>query len=111
MSRSLTCVVCVAILAGFLTYLSATACDNSAERSDTSAVADVSCEGKALQLAKCDATADEGASGMDRLKSSILAGRAVGKAMVRTAVVLASSMACAARHAASALAVKAYSIV
>lgn len=111
MSRPLICVVCMILLASSATYLSATTCSDSSKQADVSATAEVVCEGEETCLTICVSPVDKGTSGTDALKSSLLAGKTVGKAMVRTAVVLASSMARAARHAAFALVETAYSLV
>ncbi len=109
----LTCILCAILLAAAVTHLPATACKDSSKKSEVAADAQavVTVKAEVASLSICESKDAELSSGLDAVKSTLRAGRTVGKAMVTTAVVLASSMARAARHAAAALLTTAHSLV
>ena len=113
MRRPLTRIVCAILLIASITYLPATACKDSAKKSEakTVAVCEVTSDGTSATLSISASEVTQDASALDAVKSTLRAGKTVGKAMVTTAVVVASSMARAARHAAAALLTTAYSLV
>ena len=113
MRRPLIWIVSAILLIAFVTYLPATACKDSAKKSKSESVAvcEVTTDGSTATLSISTSRSASDDSAVDAVKSTLRAGRAVGKAMVTTAVVVASSMARAARHAAMALLTTAYSLV
>ena len=113
MLRPLLCVICAILLITSITYLPATACKDSAKKTEstTVTVSEVETDGESVTLTISASEAEEGDSTVDAVKSKLRAGKAVGKAVVTTAVVVATSMARAARHAAAALLTTAYSLV
>ena len=68
-------------------------------------------DGETATLSITASDVPHGDSAWSAVKTTLRAGKTVGKAMVTTAVVVATSMARAARHAASALVTTAYSLV
>jgi len=111
MLRPLKYVVCAILLIAFVNYLPATACKNSSQIKASTTVDMNDSNDAVVTVSICDSADLEECSTIDTVKSTLRAGKAVGKAMVTTAVVVASSMARAARHAALALVESAYSLV
>ena len=111
MLRPLKYIVFAILLIAFVNYLPATACKKSSQIT-ASATVDVNDSKDAVVIVSiCDSADLEECSAIDTVKSTWRAGKAVGKALVTTAVVVASSMARAARHTALALMESAYSLV
>jgi len=119
MKRPLIYFICLILLANFVTYLPATACTETKKKADTAEIVAVtSCEvagdGEVTIVATCetmDAQSAEHRSRWATAKTTVKASVAVTKAIARTATVVASSMARAARHAAMALLESAYELV
>jgi hypothetical protein len=113
MRRPLICIVCVLVLVAPPTYLTALACEDDPKvtQCKTVTVSEASTDGDSAAPCTAAPEATEGDSTVDAVKSTLRAGKAVGKAVVTTAVVVATSMARAARHAAVALVTTAYSLV
>jgi hypothetical protein len=109
--RPLSYVVCALLAIVSLTYFPAIACEDASHESAKVAACEVAPEGETDTVSICETQVTEDRSSLDSLKSMLRAGRAVGKAVVTTAVVVTSSMARAARLAAAALVVTAYSLV
>jgi hypothetical protein len=95
MKRPLICILLAILLTTSITYLPATACNDSQKSVKQTAVA--TCEVTAVAI--CDITDTDCFSRWATVKTTLRAGAVVGKTMVRTAAVVASSMARAARRA------------
>ena len=113
MRRPLTCTVLAILLAASITYLPAIACKDSTEKPETTCIAicEVESDGESTTVTISASQAVENDSALETVRSTLRAGKTVGKAMVTTAVGVVSSMARAARHAAAALVTTAYSLV
>jgi hypothetical protein len=105
MKLPLTCFICAILIIVTVTDSQAKACDSKGKKAKT---IEVTVElqgddGDSKVVAICSRSEAVSSSKTAALKSSLRAGVAVGKAVGRKAMALASSVACATRHAAEAL--------
>jgi hypothetical protein len=112
MKVPLICLICALLIVTSINYLPASTC---ADSNKTALVVSVTtCEvaggSEVTLVAICEVQDREPSSGLDAVKSSLRAGVTVGKALVRTAVVVSASMGRAALHAAAALVETAYKL-
>jgi hypothetical protein len=105
MKHRLSCTIIVLLLATTLTY-SSTLAYNNGQKCDTEVtvtISEVTVDGEAASVAICEISDTECRSRLATLKSSLRAGVAVGKAIGKTALIVAQSVGRAARHATVAL--------
>lgn len=112
MKRPLIYAICSALLIPALTYSPTVACKSSQKSDDVAivAVCEVITAVDAKAVVLIEHTEMVSAGRLTTAKSSLRAGVAVGKAIGRTALTLASSMARTARHLATALIHSAYEL-